>query len=239
MTHPNAIALEAFACGEPSAAVEAHLSSCASCNDFVERARQLTAPKAASNVVPIFSKARKREQRAAWGGGSVVLLAVAAAVALYVKTTPGTGAIAQNAVPTSTASTVTTGSALAVLEPDTTFKGGPLVAVIRERDGKQERFTETVKIRPKDRLRIEVALDRSQAILGAVIGEDGSYLEVLSSSVRGAGTHFSEKSIRIDESPLSGTIVVGAPDTISRARATRTFAGTSDMKSLRVEWETP
>ena len=50
--------------------------------------------------------------------------------------------------------------------PETTFKGTIPVAVIRERAGEQARFTRTVRVRPGDRLRVEVALDREQANVG-------------------------------------------------------------------------
>ena len=103
-------------------------------------------------------------------------------------------------------------------DPDTTFKGGPQIAVVRERAGRQERFVSVVPVRPGDRLRVEVALDREQAILGAVLADDGSYLELMPQGVRGAGTHFSEKSAKIDASPTRGTILIGTPEAVARAR---------------------
>jgi hypothetical protein len=119
-------------------------------------------------------------------------------------------------------------------DPETAFKGGPQIAVIRERGGEQKRFTTKVSVRPGDRLRVEVALDRSETILAAVIGEDGSYLEVMRGETRGRGTHLSERSARIDASETRGSIVVGTPDAVARARATKKMDGVS---VIRVDWE--
>jgi hypothetical protein len=118
--------------------------------------------------------------------------------------------------------------------PETTFKGGIQVAVVRERAGQQSRFTGRVPVRPGDRIRVEVALDREQAILGAVLGDDASWLELLEDGVRQPGTHFSERSARVDATPLTGTIVVGAPEAVRRARETRRFEGVS---VVRIDWE--
>jgi hypothetical protein len=107
-------------------------------------------------------------------------------------------------------------------EPDTQFKGGMQVAVVRERGGSQARFSSTVRVKPGDRLRVEVALDHEQAILGAVLADDGSYLELMPQAVRGPGTHFSER--------------IGKPEAVARARETKSFEG---VTTLRVELESP
>ena len=119
-------------------------------------------------------------------------------------------------------------------DPDTRFKGGRQIAVIRERAGEQTRFSSSVPVRPGDRLRVEVALDREQAILGAVLADDGSYLELMPEAVRGAGTYLSERSAKIDAAPTRGTIVIGSPDAVARARATKQLDG---VATLRVESE--
>ena len=119
-------------------------------------------------------------------------------------------------------------------EPDTQFKGGMQVAVVRERGGAQARFSSTVRVKPGDRLRVEVALDHEQAILGAVLADDGSYLELMPQAVRGPGTHFSERSAKIDAAPIRGTIIIGKPEAVARARETKRFEG---VTTLRVEVE--
>ncbi|MDB4941669.1 MAG: hypothetical protein JWP97_1203, partial [Labilithrix sp.] len=121
-------------------------------------------------------------------------------------------------------------------EPETTFKGGMQLAVVRDRRGDQARFAggPALRVRPGDRLRVEVALDREEAILGGVLADDGEYLELMPLAVRGPGTHLSERSAKIDASPSSGTIVIGTPEAIARVRATRQIAG---VAAVRVEWE--
>jgi hypothetical protein len=165
-------------------------------------------------------------------------LAAAAAVLLLARSNPDSK-LARPAPAPSTTSTAPDRILMAPLpgsvsEPDTTFKGGLQIAVVRDRGGEQARFASGVRVRPGDRLRVEVALDREQAILGAVLSDDGSYLELMPLAVRGPGTHFSEKSAKIDGSPTYGTIVIGTPEAVARARATRQLDG---VVSLRVEWE--
>jgi hypothetical protein len=121
-------------------------------------------------------------------------------------------------------------------EPDTQFKGGMQVAVVRDRAGSQARFSSTVRVKPGDRLRVEVALDHEQAILGAVLADDGSYLELMPQAVRGPGTHFSERSAKIDAVGARGTILIGSPEAVARARETRNLEG---VTTLRVELESP
>lgn len=248
MTHPNSLDLEAFACGEPVASVSSHLPECTVCSAFVERLRgalsagpsRATAAavvaKAAPAAAPRASASIAVRKSAWWLRASTVAvpLAAAAALLLFLKSPsgtrdPGTPAISE---PTSPAPPVNTA------DPETTFKGGLQIAVIRERAGIQTRFTGAVpvQVRPGDRLRVEVALDREQAILAAVLGDDASWLELMPESVRRPGTHFSEKSARVDSSPLRGTILVGSPEAVLRARTTKRLDG---VTSVRVEWEAP
>lgn len=171
-------------------------------------------------------------------------LAAAAAILFLVRSTPNPG----TNVPTGSSPPVSAGTALAApdtilmgsmpprTEPDTQFKGGAQIAVIRERGKEQARFSGAVRVRPGDRLRLEVALDREQAILGGVLADDGSYLELMPQGVRGPGTHFSERSAKIDTLPTRGTILIGSPDAVARARDTKVLDGVS---TLRVEWDQP
>jgi hypothetical protein len=160
-------------------------------------------------------------------------LAAAAAVVLWIGQR---GAPPSPRVPTEAPPTAAT-VAQVEGDPETTFKGGFQVAVIRERDGAQARFTQTVHVRPGDRLRIEVAVDRPRSILGVVLGDDGTTLEMMADGVRAAGTHFSERSARIDTQPLHGTILVGDPEAVRRAEAQRDGDDRAGVASIRVEWE--
>lgn len=249
-----------------SAVHAAHVESCATCAALLDELRGLVAggPSASEadaavakalaglggeRVVAIETKredATRARRRRAWMLATSVItpLAAAAAVLLLARGAPLPGrspttATNRPAVATSTSTSTSTESPLAAtdhVEPDTQFKGGMQVAVVRERGGKQERFSSTVRVRPGDRLRVEVALDQEQAILGAVLADDGSYIELMPLATRGPGTHFSERSAKIDGSPTRGTILIGTPEAVARARATRLLVGVS---TLRVEWEGP
>jgi len=246
-THPSSLDLEAFACGEHEDGVSGHLDLCDACRAFVERVKGVVkaGPKfdfkkalaarteTPARVVSISDAPKKAHQstpkknvrNALW-----VLVPLVAAAALLVFVLRPKEELAKTAPSATPSLTV----AQRDPDPETTFKGMLQVAVIRERNGEQARFTGTVKVRAGDRLRVEVALDRDQAILGGVLGEDGSYLELMPGNVRGAGTHFSEISARVDSTPTRGTILIGAPDAVARARETKIFEGVS---VIRVEIE--
>jgi hypothetical protein len=248
--HPNAIDLQAFACGDDAPHVATHLHECDACTAYVARAGGL-AKEAPRGKLPTLdatvsdSDGSERKPATVTAIGSrrtkialaIAPFAAAAAILLWMGTREpvATSPAANGTSPRATAPP----TALAVNDtpdPDTTFKGGIQVAVVRERKGVQDRFTNAVRVRPGDRLRIEVALDRSQTILGAVMGEDGSYVELMPAGVRDAGTHFSEKATRVDEHPLRGTILVGTPEAVRLARTTHDLAG---LRTLPIEWEAP
>jgi hypothetical protein len=232
MTHPNGLELEAFAAGEDSAHVAGHVDTCDACRGFVEKARGLGARFSMDGVLADARRAEKRRRFTLLVSTAAPLAAAAAAV--FFLRSPHADPIPTIATTAPPSATTTAPVALAQNEPDTTFKGGPQLAVVRERTGAQDRFVTTVRVRPGDRLRIEVALDRSQAILAGVMGDDGSWVELMPEAVRAAGTHFSEKSVRIDDHRADGTILVGAPDDVRRARETKRMDG---VRALHVTWE--
>jgi hypothetical protein len=216
--HPNSLDLEAFAVGEETESVKTHLVDCADCRAFVEKLGGLAPvpmPKPAPKPLRLMSFPIK--------GASILVPLAAAALFFFVLRRPPTADIVG---PVSTASHQT-------VDPETTFKGGIQVAIVRDRGGNQQRYVQNATIRPGDRLRVEVALDREQAILAGVLGDDDSWL-VLMEGTRSPGTHFSEKSARVDETPLRGTVIVGSPEAVDLARKTRDFKG---VKALRLEWE--
>jgi hypothetical protein len=255
--HPSSLDLEAFATGEPFDTVARHLDGCAACAGFVERLRGAIRSSAPAGEVDdavaraarggafeeeppapdvVFDRLGERLRAAAlrhWLLRAAPPALTAALLLFIVLRGPSAN---QVGIPRPVASPppvmVSPGEAL----PGTTFKGIVPIAVIREREGQQERLTGAVRVRPRDRLRIEVALDHEQAILAAVLGDDGSWLELMSDAVRGPGTHFSERSARVDASPMQGTILVGSPEAVARARATRRF---DEVSTLRIEWEEP
>jgi hypothetical protein len=192
-------------------------------------------------------------RRRLWLVGSSVVAPLAAAAAILLLTrspdvgrardlpsddprAPTTYKVQMGTLPPGVAPNLGAASGQVATEPDTQFKGGMQVAVVRDRGGAQARFSSTVHVRPGDRLRVEVALDHEQAILGAVLADDGSYLELMPQAVRGPGTHFSERSAKIDASPTRGTILIGSPEAVARARETKNFEG---VTTLRVDPEAP
>ncbi|HVH47326.1 MAG TPA: hypothetical protein VM925_33555 [Labilithrix sp.] len=261
MTHPSSLDLEAFACGEGNTSVEDHVAECASCGAFVERLRgALSAGPSRSRAADVVARAAARgevteeagregplERHAAssnarkvahrrWflkAASVAVPLAAAAALLLFLRT-PKSGNDTEGPTSKTPATSEPIALATPVPEPETSFKGSVQVAVIRERAGQQSRFSGRVGVKPGDRLRVEVALDREQTILAAVMGDDASWLELMSVSARRPGTHFSERSARIDASPLRGTILVGSPESMRRAKESKDLSGVS---AVRVEWE--
>ena len=217
--HPSSLDLEAFAAGDANASVEMHLEECDACRAFVAKLGGLTAPPL---KLPALVPRPARLGRIL---GVVVPLAAAALVLFLLRRPPpgDLGAPAPRPL-------------LEQPDPETTFKGALPIAVVRERSGQQARFTSKTTVRPGDRLRVEVALDREQVISAGVLGDDGSWLELMPETPRAAGTHFSERSARVDSEPLRGTVLVGPPAQVALARSTRNFQGVS---TLRLEWETP
>ena len=259
MRHPSSLDLEAFACGEPVASVDGHLHECADCASFVERLRgAMSAGPSLERAALVVGEAERADSarrrarsdlsdaavlgarprrpalegvRGRWlavAGPVAASLAAALLLVLFVRT-PATTVPSAPVLPPSTASTASTADP----SPETTFKGDIQIAVIREREGEQARFTGKVEVKPGDRLRVEVALDRQQAIASAVLGDDGSWLELMSEEVLPPGTHFSDRTARVDSSPLHGTILVGSPESIAQARFSRRF---DEVPSIRVEW---
>jgi hypothetical protein len=222
MNHPNSLDLEAFACGDEIAAVSAHVVACDACRTFVDRLRDLPIPKvdlpaATATVTSIFQKKNL---------AAIALPLAAAAILVFVfreKKPSGDATMIPSITPS-----------VATEEPSTSFKGVRQVAVIRERDGEQKRFTGRVPVKEGDRLRVEVAIDREQTIVAGVLSEDGSYLELMPPVVRPTGTHYSEKSARVSSPPSNGTILVGTEEQVSRAK---NHVANADVDQVRVEWE--
>lgn len=254
MSHPSAVALEAFALGETPAGVAGHVEGCAACAAYVARVRAEAAPEAPSRFGASLearldrAEASAPEANVAEGprrlravAPVVITFAVAAALLLALRA-PETTPVRETAPRAATSPEtplVPPGEPmrLSMLEPETRFKGGMTIAVVRERAGDQARFTGSVKVRSGDRLRLEVALDRSEAILGAVLGDDGSWLELMTEGARDAGTHLSERSARVDAAPTRGTIVVGRAEDVRRARASGDLRHAPGVTTIAIEVE--
>lgn len=235
---------------EADAAVARALARIEPTDPRLETADMANDPRAASRAPA--SVARLEPKRKSWMVATSVVAPLAAAAVIVVLarssfTPPGPGPVPQPSPTTAPAppDTILMGTMPPRIgesvprEPDTQFKGGMQVAVVRERDGRQARFSSMVPVRPGDRLRVEVALDHEQTIVGAVLADDGSYLELMPQAVRGPGTHFSERSAKIDAAPSRGTILIGTPEAVARARRARGTKDLGGVATLRVEWEEP
>lgn len=242
MTHPNAIELEAFACGEASKATEAHVDACEACHAFVERARGV-ARDGAQVVPPAIMEAKRKERARTLFSAARVLapIAAAAAVVLWLRTPEGvehTHTMTNPATSTAAPDPPTTAHSPEDTVPtgpsEMTFKGGVQLSVVRRRGESQTRMAGEARIRPGDQLRLEVSIDRESEFGAIIIGDDGSSMELMPTKKRGVGTHLSERSARIDADPLSGTIVVGPKDALERARAKGDFGGAA---TVRLNWE--
>ena len=116
------------------------------------------------------------------------------------------------------------------------FKGKPQIAVVRERDGKQDRLGVDVGIRPWDRLRVEVSVDTASTVEVGVLSEEGAWVTLMAPKMLTPGTHFTEQAVRFDDAPSDGWVLAGPPDAVRRARTTKQFEGVAVMK-LHVEKE--
>lgn len=237
MNHPNSLDLEAFACGDEIAAVRTHVAACETCLTFVGKLRDLPIPKIDLPVAPSYAKVTSIFQRKNLAAIALPLAAAAILVIVFRDRQPGdmaTPASTSGVTATPTATVTESRILMATAEPSTSFKGVRQVAVIRERDGQQARFTGRVPVKEGDRLRIEVAIDREQTIVAGVLSEDGSYLELMPPVARPTGTHYSEKSARVSAPASNGTILVGTEEQVSRAKK---HLPTTDLDEVRVEWE--
>lgn len=208
-----------------------------------DRVVRLPEAREANDRAGADAAATRETRRRTWMLVTSVItpLAAAAAIVLLARGTPLDGPMPAPQAPVTETPAAPEAPAAptapaAPAAPDTQFKGGMQIAVVRDRGGRQERFSSTVRVRAGDRLRVEVALDQERAILGAVLADDGSYIELMPLGTRGPGTHFSERSAKIDATETHGTIIIGSPEAVARARATRQLSG---VGTLRVEWEQP
>jgi hypothetical protein len=218
--HPNALRLEALAAGDSDDGAASHVSACAACSGYVQRLRReasqfaASGPPAAEFLAGVRLRAehsadrpapRARWPRVTW---AVPLLAAAAAVALFVR-------MRHDIDPTGK----TAGSAPVGSEHTTTrFKGALPIAVIREREGRQERLTTSVDVTAHDALRLELAVDVKRTLTAGLLSDDGSYLELLAPTQLEPGTHLSEQAARFDAHPSAGWLIAGEPADVARAR---------------------
>jgi hypothetical protein len=252
--HPSAVALDSLAAGDPVPEARAHVETCARCTEYVEtvRAEAATFANAASPAflanLGALADAPAEESRgeetgpagaraegtpaanAGVEGARVMSLADARAkrervLGFAYAALPLALVAAALFVLRATSTPSPDGFPTAPTESTMRLKGPPVLAVVRDRHGAQERFTSTIAVAPDDRLRLELTVDREGMYEAGLLGEDGSWLLLLSPAMLTPGAHFSEKAAHLDDKPTQGWLVAGPPEDVARARATRDFTG--------------
>ena len=107
----------------------------------------------------------------------------------------------------------------------THFKGEHVVFAILERGGVQRRVAGPLEVEPGDRLRVEIAVDHDEPLTAGLLSADGSWAPLLAPASLSPGPHLSELAARFDDSPTDALLLVGSPDDVARARATRQLGG--------------
>lgn len=236
--HPPSYRLDAMLFGAPDAETSHHVAECAECTEYLakleremranttgdeaERARdadafmqklaaRATTESPEGDVKVVRLQPRPRVRRAL--PYASVVVALAAAIFLYVRGTPR---VAPNASEESESPTAVR------------FKGGMQLAVVRDRNGVQERFTDVTLIQPGDRLRAEIATDHEGPLEIGILQTDGAYLPLLTPTALPLGTHFSDRAAKVDEHASPGWVIAGHPDEVKRARESK------DLSRVRV-----
>jgi hypothetical protein len=215
--HPPAIKLDAIAAGDADAQAALHLETCEACRAYVDALRAgaegFRAKKSASEFAAAVQ--RRSESRAPakvlWLFAPAVV--AAAAVVLWLRAPLRGGEVGRLPSPAPTA------------EGAARFKGETSVAVVRERDGHQERIVGPFGVRAGDRIRVEVAVDREGPITAGLLSDDATWIPLLAPAALEAGTHYSELAAHFDDTETRATLLVGTPDAVQRARETKRFDG--------------
>jgi hypothetical protein len=232
--HPAAAALEEIAAGGRHAATEDHLRACGACREHVTSLRAEAATFRLGAQPPAFvarveqtvlAEARRVSSPGArWKAtaGVVAVFAVAAALLVFLRrpATPEADvplAPLSSSRPLPSAPPVGIGSSRAAWR----FMGRRELAVIRERDGQQERFTGSVTVRAGDRLRAQISLDHDETLVLAVLEATGALTTLLDATALESGTHYSDAAARFTDPIEPGWVVSGSPEEIARARDAR------------------
>ena len=204
--HPTPLALESFAAGEDDGETRAHVEGCTACRAHVDALAAAIGRTPAAG--PFLAEIRARATATA----TTTTTTTATVRSLPRRAVLATGLIALAA------------SLLLFLRPPdetTTLKGHLAVAVIVDRGGVQERVSGTCKVRPGDRLRIELTVASPGTFTAGVLTREGEWLELEPPGTFDTGTHLSRSSLRVDAAGLAGLAIVGEPAAVALARQGR------------------
>jgi hypothetical protein len=229
-SHPPAFKLDALAAGDVDPAAQAHVTGCEACAAYVKTLRGEAAAFRATSDAAAFANAVVARAKKPAGSARVLRLAWVAAPALAAAAVIALGV--RGGEPPASRGRAGAESTVA----GTHFKGGISVVAIRERGGVQQRLSGPFEVMADDRVRVEVALDRDLPIAAGLLSDDGTWTPLLAPAALSAGTHFSELAARFDGAPTDALLLVGSPDDVARARATRSFEG---VVAWRVRSEPP
>lgn len=99
----------------------------------------------------------------------------------------------------------------------TTKGSGLSMYVVRRRDHEQQLRRERIAITPGDELRLHFSLKTPARVAAGILVDNGTWVPFFERSFE-AGSHTPAETIRVDDSPNSGTILFGTPDQVARAR---------------------
>jgi hypothetical protein len=222
--HPAAVRLEALAADDHEAATAAHVEACEACAAYVAKLKEEASAFRARVDAVAFAKAIAARESSTRPPGVVKAigivtpaLAIAAAALLWLHGA-GPGAVVTPPGLTPPVPASDTSSA-----EGARFKGGLTVAVVRERGGAQERLAGPFEVRPGDRIRVEIGVDREEAITAGLLADDGTWTVLEAPSTLATGTHYSELAARFDDSPTQAFLLVGSPVDVARARSVGRF----------------
>lgn len=226
--HPSSDRLDALAAGDPDAGAREHLASCEVCRAYVARVEaeiarfRAAGPEPARFAERVEARAKARPAAGVLAARTITfaapVLAAAAALAFLLRGGPGPPPAPGAA-----------GSPLGFPPPSeaatSRFKGGPALALVRERGGRQERLSGEASVRDGDGVRVEVSVDAAGLLAIGFLGDDGTFVALSPPAFVEAGTHFSADALRFDRGPNGGFVVAGTPEAVERARQTKRLDG--------------
>jgi hypothetical protein len=117
--------------------------------------------------------------------------------------------------------------------PDLAGKGGGGPALIVRRDDAQFLAHGVAAIQPGDELRLRFELSAPGRIEAGILLASGEWVPFVAGQFA-AGQHTPAATLRVDDEPSSGTLLLGAPGEVARARA---GAAGAEVQTLRIEWK--